>query len=160
MITATLTLAAISLILFLIAGRRQDGSNVKGIKMGLVMFKRLLPLLVFAFVAAGLLQVIVPPNVIKSWLGNEAGFKGILIGAISGALIPGGPYVAFPVASSIHKAGASLATMVAFITGWAMWSVGRLPYEIAMVGPRFSLLRYGLALIFPPLAGVIAWFVF
>ncbi|MDI3535366.1 MAG: hypothetical protein PWQ82_1731 [Thermosediminibacterales bacterium] len=160
MITATLTLAAISLILFLIAGRRQDGSNVKGIKMGLVMFKKLFPLLVFAFVTAGLLQVIVPPNVIKSLLGNEAGFKGILIGAISGALIPGGPYVAFPVASSIYKAGASLATMVAFITGWAMWSVGRLPYEIVMVGPRFSLLRYGLALIFPPLAGVIAWFVF
>ena len=135
---ALIILVTIALSLYVIASKRKDGSHKKGIIAGWNMFISLLPLLLLAMAAAGLLQVAVPPEVIKNWLGDEAGLKGIIIGSLAGALIPGGPYISFPVIASVFKAGASLGTAVAFITGWAMWSLGIHPFEIALVGPRFT----------------------
>ncbi|GAW92346.1 permease [Calderihabitans maritimus] len=153
---AVLVIGLIALSLFLIGYRRGDGSHIKGLRMGWNMFKGLLPLLLLAFTAAGLLQVAIPPELIRSWLGEEAGWKGVLIGSVAGALIPGGPYVAFPIIASVFKAGASLGTAVAFITSWAMMGLTIIPFEVAFVGPRFTAVRYTLALVFPFLAGFLA----
>jgi uncharacterized membrane protein YraQ (UPF0718 family) len=109
-----------------------------------------------AFLLAGFMQVVIPPELIKHWLGEEAGLKGIFIGSLGGALIPGGPYIAFPVIAAIFKSGAGLGTAVAFVTGWAMWGVITIMFELAIVGHRFTLLRLGLVLIFPPCAGILA----
>jgi len=117
-------------------------------------------LLIVAFLMAGFLQVVIPPELIESWLGEQAGIKGILIGSIGGALIPGGPYVAFPIIAAIFKSGAGLGTAIAFIVAWSMYSLGTIPFELALIGPKFSLLRIGLVIIIPPLSGLIAYFVF
>lgn len=156
MITAFVILAVLACIASIAAYKKGDGSHVRGLRIAGNTFVNIGPLLLIAFLLAGFMQVVIPPELIKNWLGEEAGLKGIFIGSLGGALIPGGPYIAFPVIATIFKAGAGLGTAVAFVTGWAMWGVMTIMFELAIVGHRFTLLRLSLVLIFPPLAGILA----
>ncbi|HIE30510.1 TPA: hypothetical protein EYP66_24900 [Candidatus Poribacteria bacterium] len=90
------------------------------------------------------------------WVGAESGIKGLLIGTVAGGLVPGGPYVILPVAAGLLRAGASIGTMVAFLTGWSLWAINRLPMEIGIIGWRFTLVRFTTTFFFPPIAGFIA----
>jgi uncharacterized membrane protein YraQ (UPF0718 family) len=64
--------------------------------------------------------------------------------------------VSFPIAAALLKAGASVGTLVAFVTAWSLWALGRLPIEVGIIGWRFTLVRFLSTLIFPPIAGFIA----
>jgi len=97
-------------------------------------------------------------EMITNWLGNKAGVKAVLFGCLAGGLIPGSPYAAFPIAAGFYKAGAGLGAMVGFITAWSLWSVTRLPVEIALIDPKVALIRYGITFIVPPAAGLLAFF--
>ena len=119
------------------------------------MTVQILPLLIFAFIVAGMVQVLVPRELLSKWVGAESGMRGILIGTVAGALAPGGPYVSLPVAAGLLQAGASVGTMVAFPTGWSLWAVSRLPMEVGIVGWRFTLIRIVSTFFFPPIAGLI-----
>lgn len=142
------------------AYKKGDGSHVRGFKIAGNTFANIAPLLLIAFILAGFMQVVIPPELIESWLGEKAGLKGIFVGSIGGALIPGGPYIAFPIIASVYKAGAGLGTVVACVTGWAMWGIITAMFELAIIGHRFTILRLGLVLIFPPCAGIITTLIF
>lgn len=156
MIIALIILIASAGAAVVYAYKKGDGSHIEGFKITWKTFVNIAPLLLIAFIMAGFMRVVIPPELIENWLGEEAGLKGILIGSIGGALIPGGPYIAFPIISSIYKAGAGLGTVVACVTGWAMWGVITTMFELAIIGHRFTVLRLGLVLIFPPCAGLLA----
>ncbi len=156
MLSSTVLMLVIAAVLLAIAARRDRETAKKGIIKGGKTLINMLPLLVSAFLLAGLLETVLPREIVSEFLGEEAGFKGLLIGSVAGALIPGGPYVAFPIIYSIYRAGAGIPTTVSFIAGWSMWSIGNWPYEIALVSPLFTLVRIVSTLIFPPLAGLIA----
>jgi uncharacterized membrane protein YraQ (UPF0718 family) len=89
-------------------------------------------------------------------VGGESGLRGILIGTVAGGLTPGGPYVSLPIVAGLLKAGAGVGTMVAYLTAWSLWAVGRLPMEFGMLGWRFTLVRLACTFFFPPIAGLIA----
>ena len=153
---ATLVMAVIAVILLFFAYFQGGDLHLAGLKLGAGMLVQVLPLLRFAFVIAGLVQVLIPQDLILKWLGEKSGFKGILIGCIAGGLTPGGPYVSFPIVASLYKGGAGIGTVVAYVTAWSLWAVGRLPFEISLLGPKLTLIRFLSTLIFPPLAGLIA----
>jgi uncharacterized membrane protein YraQ (UPF0718 family) len=115
-----------------------------------------LPMLVFAFVIAGLMQTVIPEASISNWIGAESGFRGILLGTLAGALTPGGPFVSMPLVAGFLKAGASAGTTVAFITGWSLLGIHRIPLELAILGWRFMIIRMLSVALFAPLAGIIA----
>jgi len=46
--------------------------------------------------------------------------------------------------------------MVAFMTGWSLWAVGRLPMEVGILGWQLTLVRLASTFFFPPIAGLIA----
>jgi uncharacterized membrane protein YraQ (UPF0718 family) len=114
------------------------------------------PLLLAAFLLAGLIQVLVSREVIERWLGARSGWRGILLACFAGALIPGGPYVYYPLAGALLHSGAGLGALVAFVTAKNLWSVTRLPYEFALLGTQLTLIRYGLTLVIPPMLGMVA----
>ena len=120
------------------------------------MTGQVLPLLIFAFIVAGMAQVLLPAELLSRWVGNESGWRGILIGTLAGGLTPGGPYVSLPIAAGLFKSGAGVGTMVAFITGWSLLAVGRLPMEVGILGWKFTIIRLVSTCFFPPLAGWIA----
>ncbi len=127
-----------------------------GVRAGVRSLLGVVPLLVAAFLVAGLVQALVTPGVVTRWLGREAGWRGIVLASIGGAMVPGGPYVYYPLAAVLLRSGASLGVLVAFVTAKNLWSLSRLPIELALLGPYLTLVRYGLTFFIPPLMGVLA----
>lgn len=157
---ATIVMGALALVLFIIAAQKGDGSHLRGLKITGNMALTVLPMLAFAFLAAGFIMVLVPKELVSRWLGEGSGFKGIMIGTLAGTLTPGGPYVVFPLMLGFWKAGAGMGTLVAYATAWSLLGVGRLPYEIGILDWRFALARTACVFFFPPLAGLLAHVVF
>jgi uncharacterized membrane protein YraQ (UPF0718 family) len=153
MLIATSFMIVLALALFLYA--HAQGVHMLGLASGAKTFFSILPLLLAAFTIAGLVEVLVPKEKVAAALGDKAGFRGIVLGCLAGAVTPGGPYISFPIVASIYRAGAGIGTVVAYVTAWSLWAVARLPLEIGIVGPRITLIRVLSTLIFPPIAGLI-----
>jgi len=134
----------------------QKGMHTQALKISGNLFLQMLPLLFFALVVAGAIQMLLPQETISKWVGTESGLRGVFIGTILGGLAPGGPYVNLPIAAGLLRMGASIGTMVAFLTGWSLIAVARLPMEIGLLGWKFSLIRITCVFFFPPIAGIIA----
>ena len=156
MLVPTLIMAGVAAGLITVAYFKGEQAHILGLKIGGRTFLEVIPLLLISFTVAGLIQALIPKEIIMNWLGKEAGIKGILMGSAAGAIIPGGPYIIFPIIGSLYRAGAGIGPMVAFLVAWALWGLSRLPYEVALVGPKFALIRIASTLIFPPIAGLIA----
>jgi uncharacterized membrane protein YraQ (UPF0718 family) len=156
MLIPTIVLGVIAVALVVLGRMRGTGEEIAGLRMAWEMLLQVLPLLVFAFVVAGMVQVLIPQALLAHWIGKESGLRGILVGAVAGAIAPGGPYVSLPIVASMMRAGASVGTLVAFVTGWSLWAVGRLPLEIGILGWKLTVIRLASTLLFPPLAGLIA----
>jgi uncharacterized membrane protein YraQ (UPF0718 family) len=113
-------------------------------------------MLILAFIVAGMVQVLIPREIIGQWVGAESGMRGILLGTLAGGLTPGGPYVSLPLVAGFLSAGAGIGTMVAYLTAWSLWAVSRLPLEFGILGWRFTVIRLACTFFMPPIAGFIA----
>lgn len=128
-----------------LAGLLQGGKILLGV----------VPLLAAAFLIAGLIQALVTKEMVTRWLGAETGWRGIALAAVGGALIPGGPYVYYPIAAVLLQTGAGLGVLVTFVTAKNLWSFSRLPLEFALLGPRLTWIRFVITLVIPPLMGIL-----
>ena len=154
--TTTWILVAVAAILLVIAFRQDRDLPLAGLlAAGRTLWRNLL-LLLLGFVVAGLAQVLIPRELITRWLGTEAGVKGVLIGCVVGGLVPGAPYATFPLVAALYQGGASLGAVVGFVSAWSLWSVSRLPLEMALIDPRPALVRYVITFVVPPIAGLLA----
>ncbi len=144
----------------LLAGVAWYRGGLPLVRAGLVQaaweIERVLPLLVAAFLVAGFIQALVTQEFVTRWLGREAGWKGILLASLGGALVPGGPYVYYPIAAVLLRSGAGLGVLVAFVTAKNVWSISRLPIEFALLGPYLTLVRLGVTAFIPPVMGILA----
>lgn len=160
MLIPTIIMGILAVVLVVIGYNRGDGAHLIGLKSAFGMIIEILPLLLFAFIIAGMVQILLPEEMMSKWIGAESGIRGILIGSLAGGLSPGGPYVSLPIVAGLLKSGAGIGTMVAFLTGWSIWAIGRLPMEVGILGWKFTLIRVISTIIFPPIAGLIAHFFF
>ncbi len=160
MLIPTLFMATLALILLGIGIARGEGEHLLGLRGGLRMILTVLPLLFCAFTVASMVQVMLPAESIARWIGPASGIRGILLGSVAGGLAPGGPFVSMPIAAALVGSGAGIGTVVAFMTGWSLWAITRLPIEISLLGWRLTLARFASTLIFPPIAGLIAHLLF
>ena len=154
MLIPTIIMGVLAVVVVIIGYQR--GVYIQGLKTSGDMLLQILPLLIFAFILAGMIQVLIPKEIISSWVGTESGFRGILIGTLLGGVMPGGPMTSLPVAAGLLRMGASVGTMVAFITGWSLLAFTRMPLEIGILGWKFTLVRLACVFFFPPIAGLIA----
>ena len=156
MLAPTIVMGLLAIILIGIAYQKGGGQHLTGLKIASNMIIQLLSMLIFAFIIASMIQVLLPYDTVSRWVGAESGMRGILIGALAGGFSPGGPYVNLPIAIGLMRAGAGVGTIVAFLTGWSLWAVARLPMELGILGWKLTLIRIASTLIFPPIAGIIA----
>ncbi|MFC1964431.1 permease [Chloroflexota bacterium] len=154
MLIPTIIMGFLAIILVFIS--YQKGVQIQGLKASWTMLIQVLPLMVLAFVVAGTIQSLIPQEMISKWVGAESGFRGILIGSVVGGFAPGGPFVSLPIAAGLMRVGASVGTMVAFITGWSLLAFTRMAMEIGVLGWKFWLIRLACTFFFPPIAGLIA----
>ena len=105
---------------------------------------------------AGLLEVLLPRDMLMRWLGAGAGLRGILTGCVIGALVPGPPYALYPLVISLYGGGASIGAVVGLLTGKALWNVHHMPPAFAVLGPSVAATYFLSNLLVPPLSGWIA----
>ncbi len=156
MLIPTIIMGVIAIVLIFISYQKGGGEHILGLKAAGNLLLQIIPLLIFAFIVAGMIQVLIPQEIITRWVGVESGFRGILLGTAFGALTPGGPFVSMPIAAGLLRTGASIGTMVAFMTGWSLLGISRMPMEIGLMGWKFTLVRLACVFFFPPIAGLIA----
>jgi uncharacterized membrane protein YraQ (UPF0718 family) len=157
---ATATLAILALGLLVYAWRRGDGSHVRGVAQGWGTTKRTLPLLLVAFVIVGYVDVLSPQDLVESWIGPGSGWRGLFVAEGIGMVLPGGPYVVFPLIAVLYQAGAGLGPTVTMITSWAVLALVSVSFELPFMGWRFTAVRWGLGLACPLLAGAAAQLIF
>ncbi len=95
----------------------------------------------------GLTLGILTPEIISRLVGADAGFAATIIAAGIGAITLIPSLVAFPLAGSLLRSGATVMTISAFVTTLVMVGVVTAPMEIKALGKKFTLLRNGLGLI-------------
>jgi len=156
MLIPTIVMAVLAIVLVYLVYRRGGGEYVIGLKTAGSLLLEITPLLIFAFIVAGMIQILVPQEMISRWVGAESGFRGLLIGSAIGGFMPGGPYVSMPIVAGLLRTGAGIGTMVALLTAWSLLAFSRLPIEIGLLGWKFTLIRLACVFFFPPIAGFIA----
>ena len=137
------------------------GVHTQGFKAGVDMLLQTIPLIILAFTIAGMVQALVPREQVVRVIGKESGTKGILIGSLAGALAPGGPYVNFPIVAAFARQGAGLGPIAAFVAAWGLIGIFRFfSFELPLLGSHIALARYASSIIFPPLIGLLAHYIF
>jgi uncharacterized membrane protein YraQ (UPF0718 family) len=145
--------------LVVIAYTRDPHLPVQGLKAGGKLFWDILPSLVLAFIAAGMITMVLPRELMTRWLGEESGLRGLVIATLAGTVTPGGPFVQFPIVAALLKSGAGIAPLMAYLTAWSLLGLNRiLVYEIPMLGWKLALSRIAASLIFPIIIGLITRF--
>jgi uncharacterized membrane protein YraQ (UPF0718 family) len=156
MLIPTIIMGVIAVAFLIYAYYRGGGEHILGLKAAWSILLQVMPLLIFVFIIAGIIQYILPVEMVAKWVGAESGLKGIIIGTAAGGITPGGPMVSMPIAAGLLHSGAGIGTMVAFMTGWSLWAFSRIPLEVGLLGWRFTAIRLACTFFFPIIAGLIA----
>ena len=134
------TLLAVALIASMIKSKEK---TKKAFKIAGKAFLKSAPSLLTVLGIVGLTLGTLTPETITKLVGSEAGFIATIFASIIGAvtLIPS--LVAFPLAGSLLRSGATVMTISAFVTTLVMVGVVTAPMEIKELGKKFTLLRNG-----------------
>jgi len=111
------------------------------------------PYLLFGFLAAGILTIIISPTWVKKHLGKGA-FAPIFKAAVFGIPLPLCSCSVIPVAASLKKHGASNGATTAFLLSTPQTGVDSILVTYALLGPVFAIFRPIVALITGILGGL------
>jgi uncharacterized membrane protein YraQ (UPF0718 family) len=147
---------AAPIVLGAYAFTRRDKSFRNGLLRGLEQLAIILPRMICALIGAEFLAMLIPTEVLSRFLGADAGVTAILIGSLTGLLVPSGPIISFSIAATFADAGASVPAIISFLTAWSLFSAHRIfIYEIPLLGLSFLRLRLTAVLILPVLSGIL-----
>lgn len=138
-------LLGVFLLVSLIKSREK---TKKAFKVAAKALLKSAPSLLAVLGIVGLTLGILTPETISKLVGAEAGFTATIFAAILGAITLIPSLVAFPLAGSLLRSGATIMTISAFITTLVMVGLVTAPLEVKELGKKFTLLRNGLGFIF------------
>lgn len=145
-------LALLSLIIAFITDRAQAR---QALRIAGRSFLRILPSVLMIVVLVGVVMGILTPEKLGQWLGDKSGVAGVLLTGVVGAVLHIPSIVAFPLAGSLLRSGASVTIIATFVATLTMIGMVTLPLEIKELGKRFALVRNGLSFLAALLVG---WF--
>lgn len=155
--TFLLLLALLAGLGFLAHARGGTQLLSEGLRSGFDLLLRFAPVIVISFLAAGFAERLIPQEWVRERLGHGSGLVGILLGAGAGVITPGGPFVSMPIAAVMIRAGAGTGPVVAFLSAWSLLSLHRfVAWEVPILGLRFAAVRYGICIVLPVIAGLLA----
>ncbi len=152
---ATVVINVFAIVSLIFAFIKDRAKTERVLMIALKSFFRILPTVVAIVILIGLLLGFVPKSVISEIVGEQAGFKGILVVAILGAILHIPSLISFPLASSLLKSGASVTAIAVFITTLTMIGIVTLPLEMRELGKKIALLRNGMSFVIAIVIGLI-----
>lgn len=154
--TDALVMGGLTILMAAWAFTKGKDLPLQGLQAGFGLLQEVWLPLLFGFMLAGLFEVLVPKELLVKWMGEESGWRGILLGWLVGLLMPGGPYVVFPVAASLFKEGMGVGPLLTFITAKSLLSPIRMfTWEVPFLGWAFVTARTVPSLLLPPIVGII-----
>jgi uncharacterized membrane protein YraQ (UPF0718 family) len=142
---------------------RRDGINgvTEILTRDLALFGGILPRVLAGCLLGAFIAEILPHEKVSRSLGPQSGLKGLLIGTAFGAILPGGPFTAYPVASALLTVGADFGATISMVVSWTLIGYGRaIAWELPILGTDFTLWRIAISLPLPVLAGALGRFVY
>ena len=112
------------------------------------------PFLLFGFLVAGLLSVLVKPETVERHLGGR-GFWQVFKAAIFGVPLPLCSCGVIPVAASLRRHGASAAATTSFLISTPQTGVDSIMVTLSLLGPVFTVFRPVVAFLSGILGGVL-----
>ena len=135
---------------------RRDGTAgvLEILTHDLTLFGGILPRVLAGCLLGAFIAEILPHEKVSRSLGPNSGLTGLLIGTAFGAILPGGPFTAYPV-------GADFGATIAMVVSWTLIGYGRaIAWELPIMGTDFTLWRIVISLPLPVLAGALGRFVY
>jgi uncharacterized membrane protein YraQ (UPF0718 family) len=149
-----LILAGLLLILVAYAAWRSPVLAREGLSGGVRLFLEILPNIAIGFLLGGMVQVLLPQDLVARYAGDDSGLRGLLLATGIGAITPGGPFVQFPLVASLWKAGTGVGPITAYLVSWALFGFQRiLVYEGPILGWRYVWARLAACAVMPLAAG-------
>ena len=149
-------MGALTIVMALWAFTKSPDLPLRGFQAGFALLQDVWLPLLLGFCLAGFFDVLISRDVLVKWMGEQSGFQGIVLGWLIGLLMPGGPYIVFPIAASFLKQGMGVGPLISFITAKSLLSPIRMfSWEVPFLGWPFTAARTIPSLLLPPLIGVI-----
>ena len=142
---------------------RRDGIDgvLKILTSDLWLFGEILPRVLAGCLLGAFVAEVLPHEKVSRALGPNSGLKGLLIGTAFGAILQGGPFTVYPVASALLTVGADFGAAIAMVVSWTLIGYGRaVTWELPIMGADFTLWRIVISLPLPILAGALGRFVY
>ncbi len=157
MLITTLVMTALVVAAGTLLHRRDPHAVRPAVRRALADAGRVGLRLPFALLFATFAAALLPEAWVLATLGAESGIAGLAVATVGGALLPGGPFVAFPLAIGLAERGAGVPQLVALVTAWSVLGVNRIvAFELPVLGARFVVLRVLASSPLPLLAGLAA----
>jgi uncharacterized membrane protein YraQ (UPF0718 family) len=151
-----LIMGGLTLVLAIIAFTKSPDLSLKGVQSAFSLLQEVWLPLLLGCCFAGFFNVLLPRETLVQWMGEQSGIKGILLGWLIGLVMPGGPYVVFPIAASLLKQGVAVGPLLAFITAKTLLSPTRMfTWEIPFLGWPFTAARALPSILLPPIIGIV-----
>src|SRR5919106_2771154 len=100
--TSTIVMLVAAAVTLVVVYWKSPTAASQGLTATGALIIEIIPRMIAAFTLAGLIQAVVPQELIVRWMGHGSGAKGIMIGMILGSVTPGGPMTHFPVIASLY----------------------------------------------------------
>ena len=104
-------------------------------------FGYMVQILPCAFVLIGLFEVWVDRESVERNFGKASGIMGYIWALVLSMTTVGGSYVAFPVAHSLNKKGASFSVVLTYVGAATILRVPMTFFELSFMGVRFTFWR-------------------
>jgi len=157
-VSFTTVLFIVTFLLLALSWSRDKQKTKKALKIAWKSFSNLLPTMLGIVGMMGLVLAVLPPEVIKT-IFSDRSIPGLILVSLVGSITLMPAFVAFPLAGSLLKAGASVTAVACFITTLMMVGIITAPAEIKYFGKPFTLSRnvlgFGFALVIGLLMGVL-----
>jgi len=154
--SSTIVLWIITIILFIFSWKKGANTVKQGTQLAWSITKKNGLLMILAFIIAGFVNILSPEELVTAWIGPGTGWQGIITAEFLGTLLPGGPYVVFPIIAILVQAGAGLGPVVSLITSYSTQSLLTISFELPFMGWRFTAIRWTIGLLIPLIAGFTA----
>lgn len=134
-----------------------EDAALAALRRTLDMLIDIMPAMAGAVLLAGLMQVLVPRDLVTRWMGSGSGLRGLFVATVAGALTPAGPMAAFPLAAAFLTAGADFGSATAYLVAWSVLGINRIiVWDIPVMGTDFTVVRLLATVPLSFIAGLIA----
>lgn len=151
----TITFGLLALILFLLLWLKDPSVAKVTAQSGFFLFLRYSFLIIFSMLIATMIPALIPKELILRYLGGASGWRGILLATLIGGLTPGAPYAVLPLIAGLIRQGMGLAPAVSMFCAWGLWSLSRIPFQVAVLGGKFTFTQVLVSLPLPFVAGTL-----